>query len=193
MKKVLAVVLALVLVLSLGACGKSNGPEGTVEGFCAAMKSFDLNKLAEYTKGGIADLDLDMSEIPDAFVSLLKTWAKDLKYKVGKAEVNGNDATVSVDFTYTDAAPIFSAALKDYLTKAISQAISGDMSEEAMTKLFIECIESARKSTKAESKQLTVPFYLEQVDGKWLVKDTAEDLAKILLSNLMDGLEGLFD
>ena len=193
MKKVLAVVLALALELSMCACGKTNSPEGTVSAFCDAMKSFDFNKLKDYTKGGIANTELDTSDVPEGLMTILKTWAKDLKYKVGKAEINGNDATVKVDFTYTDAGPILKAALADYLTKAISMALTGDTSEEAMVKLLVECIESAQKNTKADSKQVTIPFYLEQVDGKWLVKDTASDLANVLFSNFMESFSGLFD
>ena len=178
MKKVFAVVLALALVFSMCACGKASGPEGTMQGFCDAMKALDLTKMNEFVKDGATPEELDMSEVPDAFMSILKSWAKDLKYKINKAE--------------TDAAPVVTAAMADYITKALAQALSGNTSEEVMTKLLIECIEAAQKTTKTESKDISLDFYLEQVDGKWLIKDAPEDLAKVMLSNFLESLQGLF-
>lgn len=193
MKKFLAVALALMLVFSMCACGKSSGPEAAVQGFCDAMKTMDFNKMKDYVVGGFDAEDMDMSEVPDGFLSILKTWAKDIKYKVNKTETNGNESKVNVDFTYTDAAPVIKAALADYLSKAIGMAISGETSEEAMTKLLIECIEAAQKTTKTESKDINLDFGLEQVDGKWLIKDAPEDLAKVMLSNFLESLGGLFE
>ena len=192
MKKVFAVVLALALVFSMCACGKASGPEGTMQGFCNAMKALDLTKMNEFVKDGATPEELDMSEVPDAFMSILKSWAKDLKYKINKAETNGSESKVKVDFTYTDAAPVVTAAMADYITKALAQALSGNTSEEVMTKLLIECIEAAQKTTKTESKDISLDFYLEQVDGKWLIKDAPEDLAKVMLSNFLESLQGLF-
>lgn len=192
MKKVFAVVLALALVFSMCACGKSSGPETAVQGFCDAMKSFDFNKMKDYVVGGIDAEELDMSGVPDGFISILKTWSKDLKYKVNKAETNGNESKVKVDFTYTDCAPVIKAALTDYITKALGMAMSGETSEEAMTKLLVECIEAAQKTTKAETKDASLEFDLEQVDGKWLISDVPEDLAKVMFSNFLESLEDLF-
>ena len=141
---------------------------------------------------GATPEELDMSEVPDAFMSILKSWAKDLKYKINKAETNGSESKVKVDFTYTDAAPVVTAAMADYITKALAQALSGNTSEEVMTKLLIECIEATQKTTKTESKDISLDFYLEQVDGKWLIKDAPADLATVLLSNFMESLQGLF-
>ena len=192
MKKVFAVVLALALVFSMCACGKASGPEGTMQGFCDAMKTLDFNKMKDYVVGGLDAEELDMSEVPDAFMSILKGWAKDLKYKINKAETNGSESKVKVDFTYTDAGPVIKAALGDYITKAIGQAISGNMSEDAMVKLLVECIEAAQKTTKTESKDISMDFYLEQIDGKWAIVDAPADLAKVLLSNFIDSVGGLF-
>lgn len=192
MKKVLAVVLALALVFSMCACGKSSGPEGAVQGFCDAMKTLDFNKMKDYVAGGLDSEDLDMSEVPDSFMSILKTWAKDLKYKINKAETSGNESKVKVDFTYTDAAPVVTAAMADYITKALAQAMSGNTSEEAMANLLIECIEAAQKTTKTQTKDISLDFDLEQVDGKWLIKDAPADLAKVMLSNFLESLQGLF-
>ena len=41
-------------------------------------------------------------------------------------------------------------------------------------------------------RELGVDFDLEQVDGKWLIKDAPEDLAKVMLSNFLESLQGLF-
>ena len=191
MKKVLVVVLTLALVFSMSACGKASGPEGTVSGFCDAMKTLDLNKMKSYVKSGSSDKDLDMSGVPEDLLSIIRTWSKDLKYKVNKAETDGSKSTVKVDFNYTDTSPVIKAAMADYLGKALTQALSGNTSEEALTKLLVECIQAAQKTTKAESKDISLDFYLEQVDGKWLIADAPADLAKVMFSNFLDSLQGL--
>ena len=194
MKKIIAVVIVIALALSMAGCGsKASGPEGTVQGFCDAMKALDLSKMKEYVGGTLLPDDIDLSHVPDAFVDLLKMWTKELHYKVGKAETSGSKSKVSVDFTYTDAAPVIKAALSDYLSKAISMALSGETSEEALTKLFLECIDEAGKTTKPGTKDATLTFALEQVDGKWLITEAPADLTDVLFSNILESIEGLLE
>ena len=200
MRKILAVLLAIVLVFSLAACGKGGsnrggkvpGPEDTVSAFCDAVKAFDINAVKSYLKNGSAADDVDLSTMPQEFLDLMKGWAKEIKYKVGAPETGGTDSKVHVDFTYVDASPVLKEAMTSYITKALSMALSGETSEEAMTKLLLQCLKDAQKTAKTGTKDAGVDFYLEQVDGKWLIKDAPQDLLGIMLSNMSEGLSGLF-
>ncbi len=195
MKKLLAVILALTLALSFAACGGAgkNTPEGVISGFCECLKTLDVKKMQTYLKDPAEESELGLNEVPKEFMDILKTWAKDLKYKVGKAETNGDNAKVKVDFTYTDATDIFKAALSSYISKAMAEALSGnEVSEERMTELLIECIKEAQKTTKAKTADLSMDFTLEKVDGNWKISSFADELADMILSNMLEAFGGLF-
>ena len=195
MKKKLTVILALVLVLSLAACGGSkNSPEGVVSGFCDSLKTLDAQKMQAYLKDPAEESELGLDEVPKEFMDILKTWAKDLKYKVGKAETNGDNAKVKVDFTYTDASEIFKTALTNYISKAMAEALSGnEVSEEKMTSLLVDCIKEAQKSVKTKTADISLDFELEKVDGNWKISNASEELANVMLSNMLESFGGLFD
>lgn len=196
MKRLLAVILALALGLSLAACGNSaskNTPEGVITGFCDCLKTLDLKKMQDYLKDPASESELGMDEVPSGFMDILKGWAKDLKYKVGKAETDGDKSKVTVDFTYTDATDIFKAALSGYISKAMAEALAGrELSEEKMTSLLLDCIKEAQKNTEAKTADVSMDFRLEKVDGNWKISDISKDLGNMILSNMLEALGGLF-
>lgn len=196
MKKTLAIILALVLALSLAACGggaSKNTPEGVITGFCDCLKTLDLQKMQTYLKDAAEESELGLDEVPDGFMDLLKGWAKDIKYKVGKAETDGDSSKVTVDFTYTDASEVFKAAMTDYISKALAEALGGnEMTEEKMTTLLMDCIKEAQKTTKTKTADLSLDFGLEKIDGNWKISDVSEDLGNMILSNMLEAFGGLF-
>lgn len=195
MKKLLAVILALTLALSFAACGGAgkNTPEGVISGFCECLKTLDVKKMQTYLKDPAEESELGMDEVPEEFMDILKGWAKDIKYRIGKTETNGDSSKVTVNFTYTDATDIFKAALSSYISKAMAEALSGnEVSEERMTELLIECIKEAQKTTKAKTADLSMDFTLEKVDGNWKISSFADELADMILSNMLEAFGGLF-
>ena len=57
MKKVISLMLALVLALSLTACGGKTGPEGVVGQFCNGLQELDEKAIAQCFENG-DDLEL---------------------------------------------------------------------------------------------------------------------------------------
>ena len=197
MKKILAILMAAVLVFGLVACGKGGsskepGPEDTVSAFCDALNDLDFSKMKACLKSGDLADDLNMDDVPEEFLDMIRTWAKEIRYKVGTPETKGSDSKVRVDFTYVDAASVIREALTQYVTRAIAAALGGDTSEEAMTKILIDCLKEAQKSVKTGTKEAGVDFYLEQADGKWLIKDAPEEIVRILLANMLESFESFF-
>ena len=63
MKKVISLMLALVLALSLTACGgKASGPEGVVSQFCKGLQELDEKAIAQCFENGD---DLELSDLED--------------------------------------------------------------------------------------------------------------------------------
>ena len=94
MKKVISLMLALVLALSLTACGgKSSGPEGVVGQFCKGLQELDEEAIAQCFENGD---DLELSDLEDVdsddavtqkIMDFMKSCAGRLKYQVGEATV----------------------------------------------------------------------------------------------------------
>lgn len=132
MKKVISLMLALVLALSLTACGgKSSGPEGVVGQFCKGLQELDEEAIAQCFENGD---DLELSDLEDVdsddavtqkIMDFMKSCAGRLKYQVGEATVDGDTATVPVEFTYVNAGSLMTEILTEYISQAWSLALSG--------------------------------------------------------------------
>ena len=93
MKKVISLMLALVLALSLTACGGKTGPEGVVGQFCKGLQELDEKAIAQCFENGD---DLELSDLEDVdsddavaqkIMDFMKSCAGQLKYQVGEATV----------------------------------------------------------------------------------------------------------
>ena len=197
MKKILSIILALVLVLGLAACGgsKKGTPEATIDTLMEGLKTMDFEKIKGTMKDATdEDMDLAEDESIQAMYDILKGWASKLTYKLGKSEVNGDKATVAADVTYTDAADLISEAFTEYISTAMSKAFSGEeVSEEEMQKLLMDTINEKAKSVGTKTAEASLTFNLEKVGDDWKIVDPPEDIANIMLSNMINGLEGMFD
>lgn len=86
MKKVISLMLALVLALSLTACGGKAGPEGVVDQFCKGLQKLDEKAIAQCFENGD---DLELSDLEDVdsddavtqkIMDFMKSCAGRLKY-----------------------------------------------------------------------------------------------------------------
>ena len=189
MKKSISIILALALVLALAGCGgggNSETPEGTVKTFCEGLKAYDFKKVAGTIKGGDpGDLDDAGANMPDGFMKYLKDWAGKLKYKIGEVKADGNTATVTLTLTYTDASELMAAAVKDTLQEAIKAAMSGDVSQEKMMSIMMECIDKAVKEHKTAEGTLTATLELEKTADGWKITDIPPSVATAATFNIM--------
>ena len=196
MKRVICTVVALVMVLALAACGGGgNGPDATVKKFSEAMKTFDINKMKECLAdaSGMDDLDMDLEGSEKALLDLMKEWSSKLKYKIGEVKTDGDKATVKADYTYTDASEVITAAFKEYISKAMAAAFSGqEVTEEAMTKLLFDCIEEAKKTAQTKEANQSVTFQMIKDGETWKIKEFDPALANVLSCNMMGVIENMF-
>ena len=65
----------------------------------------------------------------------MKSCAGRLKYQVGEATVDGDTATVPVEFTYVNAGTLMTEILTEYISQAWSLALSGADDEQAGCRL----------------------------------------------------------
>ena len=199
MKKVISLMLALVLALSLTACGgKASGPEGVVSQFCKGLQELDEKAIAQCFENGD---DLELSDLEDVdsddavaqkIMDFMKSCAGRLKYQVGEATVDGDTATVPVEFTYVNAGSLMKDILTEYISQAWSLALSG-ADDEKLAAAFEEVFDE--KTTGADFPTLTATLTIPSVqtsDG-WKISssaDDSEDLSAQLLDILTSNIYG---
>lgn len=81
--------------------------------------------------------------MPESIWNYVKESAADIHYTVNEAEVDGEKATVAVDFTYNDVSEAMTEALGQYVLAAFGAAFSGDASDDAMLKLLADAFDKA--------------------------------------------------
>ena len=201
MKKVISLMLALVLALSLTACGGKTGPEGVVGQFCKGLQELDEKAIAQCFENGD---DLELSELEDVdsddavaqkIMDFMKSCAGRLKYQVGEATVDGDTATVPVEFTYVNAGSLMTEILTEYISQAWSLALSG-ADDEKLAAAFEEVFDE--KTTGADFPTLTATLTIPcvQTSDGWKISssaDNSEDLSAQLLDILTSNIYGALE
>lgn len=191
MKRILCTLLILMFFISLMACG-SSGPEDTIKTFCAGLKEFDAEKIQSclVNKASASLFNTDGNEMMNALLDQFRKWSSAMTYDIVSTDIDGDRASVTVDFTYTDASPVIKAALSDYISKVFALAFSGgDTSAEAITKLFLECVDSAAGTVETTKANATVVFNLVKDGSQWKIESVPAEIANIASSNVTGVLE----
>ncbi len=193
MKKILSMIIAAAMLLMLAACGGTGTPRATVRTLCEGMKDFDYKKIAGIIEEGdeSAFAEIEEDSLFSALSKYLKEWASAMKYKIGKAEVSGDTATVKVDFTYTDASDVMTLAVVNYVRQGLSMAVSG-ASEDEMIALLVSCFESAAQTVSPGTAEKSVTLTLVKKDASWKIKDAPDEIADILTSNMISAVQNAF-
>ena len=190
-------VISLMLALSLTACGGKTGPEGVVGQFCKGLQELDEKAIAQCFENGD---DLELSELEDVdsddavaqkIMDFMKSCAGRLKYQVGEATVDGDTATVPVEFTYVNAGSLMTEILTEYISQAWSLALSG-ADDEKLAAAFDE------KTTGADFPTLTATLTIPcvQTSDGWKISssaDNSEDLSAQLLDILTSNIYGALE
>ncbi len=193
MKKLLCVVMALAIALTLVGCGGSK-PDATVKTFCDGMKKLDIKKMQSclLDADDLDTSDFESEEMPVEFLKYVKEWASKMTYKVKESKVDGDKATVTVDFKYTDASDVMGATMQDYFAKMIAAAFSGkEYSEEEMSKMLITCLEAALKEKELKKAETTIDISLVKKDNDWKIEEASDELVNVMTSNMIGALEDM--
>ncbi len=193
MKKIIAIVLAAVMVLSLAACGNSGPkPEDTVKTFCESMKNFDIAAMQACLDKQFSEDELfgEGEEDYGGLVEFVKKSASELTYTVNKAEVNGDTAKVTADMQYTDISPVIKETFTAFFTKMIELMFSG-ASEEESDEAFEETLKEIIANGETSRADTTVTFDLKKVDKEWKITEMPEEAMVVLTGNMEKGIDDI--
>lgn len=194
-KKLLALIMVIVC-LALSACGSATPTretaDGTVNIFSTAMKNFDFKAMSECTDGDTYKESMfeEMNETAVAMIDLFKSNLKDLKWEIKETKVDGDNASVKVNYSYKDIGEIISASYADLITKMLTTSMSGgNLDEETTLKMYKEVLEAKKKSMKGSDASLEMTFTLSKKDGKWSIVDAGNDISVLLTGNAMAAMD----
>ncbi len=185
MKKLLSLIAVLIMALSLCACGTPS-PSETVDTFLTAVKAQDSDSLksvygedfsfvgaTDYAEG---DLETLLIEKLTAF-----------DYEITGEKIDGDKATVTVEFTTYPIGEALKDSMEDYLTEAFTLAFTG-ASDEQIQELFFSIFEEELTELTEKDYNGTADITLTQTDDGWEI-DTIPEEGEFL--NVLFG--GLYD
>ncbi|MCF0106458.1 MAG: hypothetical protein HUJ53_06815 [Holdemanella sp.] len=169
--------------------GCASDPKGAVEACMEAVKVMDLSSIAT------SDVEESINQ-GDTILNSLKEYFNEtsskIEYKIQDTKVNGDKATVTVEMTYTDATPIYSAVMEDAFKNPLQYSFSG---EDATGKieLFVSSFNGLKDSVKTNTAKCTVKFECMKESGGWLVDDVSDEFVDVITANaytFFNNLEG---
>ncbi len=189
MRRILAVMCVLAMLVSLAACGAKETPEPVVNEFCQQMKAFDYEAMADCVQGAAINEEKAFGEdTPEAVMALMKETAQKITYTVVDTTVEEEKGTVRVDFEYPDLAPAFTATIGEFITQAFGMSIAGASDEEInqlLEKIFIEKIGKAEPTMT----QTAVEFACVKTDDGWKIAKVPPEVMNIMMGNGLSALE----
>ena len=193
MKKISNVSLILVMILSLTACSSQQKPETSVSEFIEAAKMFDFEKMASIINPSSSPIKEKISELEKGseengyekyFMDYLKLNAKKITYEIKDSTIDGDNATVTVDFKYVDGGPLLKSTIGDVFSQVISMAFAGvEMNDEEMSQLFVSSMEKQKENISETFTERTVNLKCINIDNKWYIDDISDDFIDVIISN----------
>ena len=190
MKKLVSIVMAIALGVSLAGCGGRASAESVVEDAIQAFQNADAEAIERYW----GDRDFSSSKgtaEEDAYTQqLLEQLAENLSYQITESTENENagTATVTVEFTNID----MSAVLAEWMGEIFSQALGyaflpaeQQPSEEELSTMSMEILNSIMEEHTDDKVTNTVDVSLNLVDNAWKI-DPSDTVVNAMMGGLMD-------
>ena len=192
-RSLLALLLALLLGLSLTACGGRDSAQDVTEAAIQAFQALDSESLQQYWGASLTDGDLGLDE-EDA-IRFLAPLTENLTYQVISAEEQEADGTavVTVAFTNIDMGPVMSSFLSAALEDALSYASLPEEeqpTEEALSDRYTEMLIEAASQDGLATKTTTVEVPLTLVEDQWTI-DPNDSVLDAMLGGLLSAAESL--
>ena len=185
-KKLISIILAAIFVISLVGCSSAK-PEDTVNVFLKNTQSLDFEKMLESmnpdSKGSLDELeDLESDKTTKCLMDYYRKNASKMTYEIKNSEIDGDNATVTVNFKYIDGTDLFKEIISKLFEESIYRSFAGnDMTDEEMQDLFVEVINGYEGEDIFDTK--TVEIYCIKKDNKWYIDDAGDDFIDVIFCN----------
>lgn len=185
--KLAALFLLAFTLVSLCSCASAKSDQnGVVIQFCEAMTAFDfdgMQKCVSPSHENIKTAFLSQNKFMDVLFDFFGENIKNTTYKISKTEVNGDTATVTVDFGYGDYNILYREAFASMLMKTLSMP-EDKVTAEKMKELLGPSFDEVKGSFPKASAKSAVVFHCVKEDengsGAWVIKEYDGKLYNIM-------------
>lgn len=200
MKKLISIIVTGVMILSIVGCGATlTSPEDTVKNYFEAAKNLDIKAMAAtINPSNIEDIEETESLLDETddytkyFMDYFKDNAKKITYEITGSEMDGSSAVVTVDCKYVDSSPILMATIGEAFSQIMSVALSGvEMTEKETEEIFMDIMKQQSEILDETFTEATIEIECEEIDGKWYISETSNDLVDVVMSGFISAGEEL--
>lgn len=199
MKKLISILVVQLIAIQLVACGTTKKPEDTMVEFCTSVKNFDPQAIQECfvnSEENAPDMQIFESDQPEinAMLDKFKDWATYMDFKVVNGTVDDDIATVPVEFTYVNMAPIVDEAVEEYFYEAIDLAMQSDeVTDEDMTNLMLEILNEKTNTVPDDRITKTIEFKLVKDGREWKLDyfddEVSDAVIDVMTCNMREAVE----
>lgn len=183
MRKLTTILLAVILCLSIVACGVDPTPTDVVNSYMDALKKNDTATISELYSGDTElsnffnSTGVDTESLSEEFMSTIKEKLLAFEYTLSNEKIDGDKATVDVSVKTYNFKVAFTNAVSDYFQKALSMIFS-DVSDEEMNKLMENTL-SEHLNDATFDYEKTAQINLTKTEDGWKIDDF-EDNTEII-------------
>lgn len=193
-KRISIVLVLLMMIGSLSACGSQAKPETTITTFLDAFKTKKVIDYPALFTGDVSEMTKDpfaSEETPSEISSKMMEMILSYDYEIKESVVSKDKTTavVTVTFTTVNIGFVFQTFMMNYLPEAFKLGFSGG-TEAEMNQLVIDTFIAASKDAPKD-KTTTVDVKMALVDKTWRI--IAGDENQLMFDAMMGGLISTVD
>lgn len=192
MKKVLTMLIALLLVVSLAACSMGESAKQATDNALKAIKEMDEETMSKYLEvDELVENDSSPSNPTNVGEEEMDVIFENIEYKINSSEEDGDNAVVNVDITNIDMTEVFGTLLQESISLAFSNAFSSnEITDEEMdmkmNQMFFDIIEKNKENTVTNN----VDIKLHKSDKNWKIS-MDDKLQNALTGNFLNVVKSM--
>ena len=196
MKRWLSLCCAVLLVLSLAACGgEFSTPQKTAAAFFRAMQTLDVDAMnACGAEHGLIVWDLAAQNVGDAqqIMAFLRDLAAQLDYTVTGTETDEDRAQVEVSVQYADASLFVKSTMTDVMANMMMALFGEEVDSNAQSQFYKLLREKLKTETlPVQTADVTLP--MEKTADGWRIRELPDLLFTVMTGNTTDMLQEAAD
>lgn len=155
--------------------------------------SSDASKSSESTSADASTDAKELTEDEQKILTQLTDKILDYDYEIGEETINGDTATVKVNFTSYDLKTPVGEALASYLEDAFGAAMveafgGAKMDQDKLLAGFYEDLADGLEKQTEKNTTAEATFNLSKVDGQWVVDQVNDDVLDAMTGGLYKSL-----
>ncbi len=194
MKRIMAVCLTVVLVLSLSACGAKSDATKAFDTMMSALKSGEKAQITPYYDFETTAEQVVANNKEELEQEILKTLTK-MDYKVISGEkLDSNQVKLKVEVTTLDFSEVmnrFIAKVMELVSAEDYQARVGSMSQEEYQGLLAEQMMTVLNQEDIPTVQETLEVTMEKESGNWKLGSGKMEFLNAIFANLIQVVTSL--